>query len=226
MLPPEGSITLIVAILIGLVTGAISTQCKTLFGLLGVYLVAFFLALILGGAVEAHAAGKHVFYDFGDNLLHHLAVAILGVTLIHLAILGTAQLIRNTAAQSTASSGQPHAYIPHALGLLNLFAPVGGCVAQLIYWRVKRADQAASDEAKEALQFQAMFVAVLFLADVLGGAIGGIIGGLISMAMGLALLAWLIQTIVAIIKAKRNGSYSYPLSVRLLRRSQLVTPVA
>lgn len=225
MLPPEGSITLIFAILIGLVTGAISTRCKTLFGLLGVYLVAFFLALILGAAVEAHAAGKHFYYDFGDNLLHHLAVAILGVTLVHLAILGTAHLIRNTAAQGAVASGQSRMYIPHALGLLNLFAPVG-CVAQLIYWRVKRADQAASDEAKEALQFQAMFVAVLFLVDVLVRAIGGIIGGIIGMSMALVLLAWLTQTIVAIIKAKRNGSYSYPLSVRLLRRSQLVTPVA
>jgi uncharacterized Tic20 family protein len=225
MLPPEGSITLIVAILIGLVTGGISTQCKTLFGLLGVYLVAFFLALLLGAAVEAHAVGKYFYYDFGDNLLHHLALAILGATLVHLAILGTAYLIRNTAAQSTASSGQARAYIPHALGLLNLFSPVG-CVAQLIYWRVKRADQAASDEAKEALQFQAMFVAVYILLGVLGGAIGGNIEVIISMALTLGFMAWLIQTIVAIIKAKRNGSYSYPLSVRLLRRSQLVTPVA
>lgn len=223
MLPPEGSITLICAILLGLATGAISTRCKTLFGLLGVYLVAFFLALILGAAVEAHAAGKHHFYDFGDNLLHHLAVAILGVTLVNLAILGTAHLVRNTGTQNTASLGQTHAYIPHALGLLNLFAPVG-CVAQLIYWGVKRDDHAASDEAKEALQFQAALMVIVVFGQIIAAQIGGGTGLFIGMALTLVLLAGLIQTIVAIIKAKRNGSYSYPLSVRLLRRPQLVTP--
>lgn len=215
MLPPEGMITLTVAIILGLLTGAISTRCKTFFGILAVYLVAFLGALILGAIIELHAAGKAFGYTFGDNLIYHLATAIIAVTAAHLLSFWIVGFFSRDSLGSSDVENLNRLYIPHMLGLLNLIAPLG-CIAQLIYWCVNRKNQKAANEAKRALQFQATFAAFFLAGTTFTDNLGGILEFALSMLLMIAFLCWLVQTLVAIYKAKRNGEYRYRFSLRFL----------
>lgn len=215
MLPPEGMITLTVATILGLLTGAISTRCKNFFGILGVYLIAFIGALILGAITEVHAAGKAFGYTFGDNLLHHLATSIVAVTIAHVLSFWVVGIFTRDTLGSSSVEARNRLYVPHALGVLNLIAPLG-CIAQLIYWGANRSNQRAADEAKRALEFQATFAALFLAGATLTDKIEGVFEFALTMLLLIAFFCWLIQTLIAIIKAKRNGEYRYRFSLRFL----------
>lgn len=215
MLPPEGMITLTVAIVLGLLTGAISTRCKTFFGILGVYLIAFIGALILGAITEVHAAGKAFGYTFGDNLIHHLATSIIAVTIAHILSFWIVGVFTRDTLGSSNVEARNRMYVPHVLGILNLIVPLG-CIAQLIYWGANRNNQRAADEAKRALQFQTTFAALFIAGTTLADKVEGVFEFALTILLLIAFFGWLIQTLVATFKAKRNGEYRYRFNLRFL----------
>lgn len=215
MLPPEGIITLTVAIVLGLLAGAISTRCKTFFGILGVYLIAFLGALALGVITEVHAAGKAFGYTFGDNLIHHLVTSIIAVTIAYILSFWVIGFFTRDALGGSNVEARNRLYVPHILGVLNLIVPLG-CIAQIIYWGVNRNNQRAADEVKRALQFQATFAALFLVGTELADKLEGGFGVALSILLLFAFLGWLSQTLVAIFKAKRNGEYRYRFSLRFL----------
>lgn len=219
MLPPYGEFTLILSLLLGIISGIIAATRKTSKGHVICYLVTFILAFIISCLVEAHGASQHFFYDFGDHLLHHFAVAVIASTVCHVAVFALIKLGKSFFASDDPSA--PKAYVPHAFGLMNLINPVG-TVAIAIYWAINRKHPVLAVAAKQAFTFQLIFTVLIGLLPILTPRTGFIAETLGFLSL-IVIVGWVVLTIMAIVKARKNPHFSYPL---LGRRGTAVTPAS
>lgn len=118
--------------------------------------------------------------------------------------------------------------LAHLSALLGAFVLplVGGIVAPLLIWLIKRDEMSfVDDQAKEALNFN---ISVAIYGTVIG-ALTTISALLIVVLIGLPLLivfgiaslalfaAWFVLAIVAAVKANEGVAYRYPLTLRLVK---------
>lgn len=106
--------------------------------------------------------------------------------------------------------------------LTSLFGGWGTFVGPLIIWLLKKDTLPfVDDQAKEALNFN---ITVAILALVMAGVFGFFT--LVTLGLGLIVvvpivaafvLAWLVVTILAAIRANEGKAYRYPFAIRLIK---------
>lgn len=103
------------------------------------------------------------------------------------------------------------AMVCHILGLAGLLGiPFGNILGPLVVWLLKKEQFAfVNEQGKEALNFQ---ITMLIYGIVAGILCFVLIGFLL---LPIVLIAWLVLTIVAAIKAKDGVHYRYPFTIRL-----------
>ncbi|MGO3886683.1 MAG: DUF4870 domain-containing protein [Mycetocola sp.] len=115
----------------------------------------------------------------------------------------------------TPDADRQWAILGHALGIFTVLGP-------LIVWLLFRdRGQRTNMEAKEALNFQLTVLLAIAALTVVGvllnvisfGTLGFVIGG----AVWLVQLSGVIFAIVGAIMCAQQGSYRYPIAVRLIR---------
>lgn len=103
------------------------------------------------------------------------------------------------------------AMLAHISALSGVIIPFGCILGPLIIWLIKRDEMSfVNDQAKEALNFNISMTIYAIVA-----------GMLIFVAIGIVLLpvvliAWLVLTIMAAVKANEGIAYRYPLTLRLV----------
>lgn len=101
--------------------------------------------------------------------------------------------------------------LAHISALSGFIIPFGSILGPLIIWLIKRDEMSfVNDQAKEALNFNISMTIYAIVA-----------GMLIFVAIGIVLLpvvliAWLVLTIMAAVKANEGVAYRYPLTLRLV----------
>ena len=102
------------------------------------------------------------------------------------------------------------------LGHLSAFAAfvlpaLGNIIGPLVIWLIKKDSMPfAADQAREALNFNITF-------SILALVCGGLVFLLIGIPLLIALVvAWLVLTIVAAVKANAGVAYRYPFCLRLV----------
>lgn len=124
-----------------------------------------------------------------------------------------------------APEGEPSAdektwgMLAHLSALSGLVTGGVGCiVGPLVVWLVKKDTMPfVADQAKEALNFN---LTVLLVAIVLGLLTVGSVFLLtpLTALAGMALfIAWLVLTIIALVKANEGVAYRYPFAIRLVK---------
>lgn len=206
MLPPYGEFTLILSLVLSLISGLLISAATRKTS--KVYTAALIIAVPVSCLVEAYGSSRSFFYDFGDHLIHHFAVAFLASIALHFALLVVIEPIK---ALFTGSVNSPSAkaYVPHALGLLNISIPVG-TVAIAIYWALNRKHHVLAAAARQAFTFQLAYTLLICLIPFLMPSTGKVVETLWFVPL-IMIIAWLALTIVAIFKARSNPHYSYPL---------------
>jgi uncharacterized Tic20 family protein len=103
------------------------------------------------------------------------------------------------------------AMIAHLSALLVYPTLIGGIVAPLVIWLIRRDDMSfAADQAKETLNFQI----TVYLVGLVCGVLFLILIGFVL--MGLLVIAHVVLTIVAAVKASEGVAYRYPFNLRLI----------
>jgi len=117
----------------------------------------------------------------------------------------------SVAASSISKEERNWAMLAHLSALLGYPTLIGGIVGPLVIWLIRKDDMSfAADQAKETLNFQitvyliGLVCAVLFL----------ILVGFVL--MGLLVIAHIVLTIVAAVKASEGVAYRYPFNLRLI----------
>ena len=109
------------------------------------------------------------------------------------------------AEEGESSQSNTLAMLCHLSGLFGFLGP-------LIIWLIKKDNDPVVDrEGKEALNFQISIMIYSFVSFIL---LFVVIGGFL---MPIVYLAWLILTVVGAIKANQSGSFTYPLTIRLIK---------
>ncbi|WP_339527648.1 DUF4870 domain-containing protein [Pseudomonas mucidolens] len=104
------------------------------------------------------------------------------------------------------------AMLCHFAAFFGLVFPFGSLLGPLILWQVKKdMDPLIDDQGKEALNFQ-ITVAIAWLVCIVLGFV--VIGFLL---MVVVVIAALVLTIIAGIKANKGIAYRYPLTWRLIK---------
>lgn len=109
--------------------------------------------------------------------------------------------------------------LAHLSALSGLLTGGIGCVVgPLVVWLIKKDTLPfVDDQGKEALNFNItlLLVAVLLWAMVIF-TLG--IGVILALPLGILIgLAWLVLTIVALVKANEGEAYRYPFALRLIK---------
>ena len=101
----------------------------------------------------------------------------------------------------------------HLSALTGLFTGgVGNIVGPLVIWLVKKDSMPfASDQAKEALNFNITMLIAAFIGFLLTFILIGLV------LLPLIGIAWLVFTILAGIKANEGVAYRYPYALRLIK---------
>jgi uncharacterized Tic20 family protein len=109
------------------------------------------------------------------------------------------------------------AHLSSLLGAL-LTGGIGVFIGPLVIWLIKKETMPfVDDQGKEALNFS-ITLAILFVALFILTVITFFIGALLTVPVGLAaVVAWLVLTVIASIKASEGVSYRYPLTLRLIK---------
>ena len=211
MLPEEGILTIIGCIIVGI-----------FFGLTNRYLIGLILSVILALLVESYAVNNHFWYKFGDNLFKHLMIAICVFSAIFFVMRLFPMLLKKkrivTPKYGLAPTG-PHktAIIPHALGLLNFF-PFAGSIALAIYWVFNRtAEPARVEQIKDSFHFQALYMVLLVVTFALS-TIMPYPHTFSLITTQILRAAWFIVTVSAVAFSAYNGSFYYPVKLRLFSR--------
>jgi hypothetical protein len=103
------------------------------------------------------------------------------------------------------------AMLAHLSALLVYPTLIGGIVAPLVIWLIRKDDMTfAADQAKETLNFQI----TVYLIGLVCGILFLILIGFVL--MGLLVLTHVILTIVAAVKASEGVAYRYPFNLRLI----------
>ncbi|MCP8466946.1 DUF4870 domain-containing protein [Pseudomonas sp. ZM23] len=100
----------------------------------------------------------------------------------------------------------------HLAAFLGFFLPIGNLIGPLIIWQLKRETDAFVDQqGKEALNFQITVTIALTISCLLMLLLVGFV------LAGLVVVAALILTIIAGVKASEGVDYRYPFTWRPLR---------
>jgi uncharacterized Tic20 family protein len=103
------------------------------------------------------------------------------------------------------------AMIAHLSALLVYPTLIGGIVAPLVIWLIRKDDMSfAADQAKETLNFQI----TVYLVGLVCGVLFLILIGFVL--MGLLVIVHVVLTIVAAVKASEGVAYRYPFNLRLI----------
>ncbi|KAF1028565.1 MAG: hypothetical protein GAK37_02177 [Pseudomonas sp.] len=104
------------------------------------------------------------------------------------------------------------AMLCHFAAFFGLMFPFGSLLGPLILWQVKKdMDPFIDDQGKEALNFQ-ITVAIAWLVCIVLGFV--VVGWLL---MTILVVAALVLTIIAGIKANKGLAYRYPFTWRLIK---------
>ncbi len=103
------------------------------------------------------------------------------------------------------------AMFAHLSALLVYPTLIGGIVGPLVIWLMRKDDMSfAADQAKETLNFQI----TVYLVGLVCGILFLILVGFVL--MGLLIVAHVVLTIVAAVKASEGVAYRYPFNLRLI----------
>lgn len=103
------------------------------------------------------------------------------------------------------------AMLAHLSALLVYPTLIGGIVGPLVIWLIRKDDMSfAADQAKETLNFQI----TVYLAGLVCGILMLVLIGFVL--FGLLVLAHIVLTIVAAVKASEGVGYRYPFNLRLI----------
>ncbi len=103
------------------------------------------------------------------------------------------------------------AMFAHLSALLVYPTLIGGIVGPLVIWLMRKDDMSfAADQAKETLNFQI----TVYLVGLVCGILFLILVGFVL--MGLLVVAHVVLTIVAAVKASEGVAYRYPFNLRLI----------
>jgi uncharacterized Tic20 family protein len=118
---------------------------------------------------------------------------------------------------AVSSEERTWALIGHLSAFSAFITIVGGVVAPLVVWLVKRDTLPfAGDQAKEALNFN-ITIAIGFAALWIITIVTFGIGLLLTVPLGIALfVAWVVFVVIAAIKANEGVAYRYPFTLRLV----------
>ena len=118
---------------------------------------------------------------------------------------------------TVSSEERTWALIGHLSAFSAFITIVGGVVAPLVVWLVKRDTLPfAGDQAKEALNFN-ITVAIGFAALWIITIVTFGIGLLLTVPLGIILfVAWVVFVVMAAIKANEGVAYRYPFTLRLV----------
>ena len=101
--------------------------------------------------------------------------------------------------------------LAHISALSGFIIPFGSILGPLIIWLIKRDEMSfVNDQAKEALNFNISMTIYAIVAGVLIFVAIGIV------LLPVVLIAWLVLTIMAAVKANEGVAYRYPLTLRLV----------
>lgn len=103
------------------------------------------------------------------------------------------------------------AMFAHLSALLVYPTLIGGIVGPLVIWLMRKDDMSfAADQAKETLNFQI----TVYLMGLVCGILFLILIGFVL--MGLLVIAHVVLTIIAAVKASEGVAYRYPFNLRLI----------
>ena len=104
------------------------------------------------------------------------------------------------------------AMLCHLTAFTGYFIPFGNIIGPLVIWLIKKDDLAVVDEnGKESLNFQ---ISMTIYATIAGLLIFVLIGFLL---LPIVVIAQVVFTIIAAIKANNGEAYRYPMTIRLLK---------
>lgn len=108
--------------------------------------------------------------------------------------------------------------LTHLAALSGVFTLIGCVIGPLVVWLIKKDTMAfVDDQGKEALNFNItlMLIAVVLWAfAIVTFGIGLLI---VVPVAGVLAIAWLVLTIIAMIKANEGVAYRYPFALRLIK---------
>lgn len=115
------------------------------------------------------------------------------------------------AASAVSKEERNWAVLAHVSALLVYPTLIGGIVGPLVIWLIRRDDMSfAADQAKETLNFQI----TVYLAGLVCGVLMLLLVGFVL--LGLLVVAHLVLTIIAAVKASEGVAYRYPFNLRLI----------
>jgi len=114
--------------------------------------------------------------------------------------------------ETSSSEANLWSMLCHLSSLLGFVIPFGNLVGPIVVWAIKRQEIPAVDaHGKESLNFQITVTIAAIIAGILCFVIIGFI------LLPIILLAWVILTIIASVKANAGESYKYPFTLRLVK---------
>ncbi len=100
----------------------------------------------------------------------------------------------------------------HLSSLAGLIVPFGNILGPLILWQVKKAEfPFVDDQGKEAVNFNITMAIASIVAAILTVVLIGFL------LLPVIVIAWLIFTVIAAMKANEGVAYRYPLTLRLIK---------
>lgn len=102
--------------------------------------------------------------------------------------------------------------IAHLSALVGVVIPFGSIIAPLVVWLMKKEQSAfVADQGKESLNFNITVGIGILICWALALILIGFL------LMGILVIAWLVLTIMAAIKANEGVAYRYPFALRLVK---------
>ena len=104
------------------------------------------------------------------------------------------------------------AMLCHLTAFTGFFIPLGNIIGPLVIWLIKKDELAVVDEnGKESLNFQISMTIYATIASLLIFVFIGIL------LLPVVIIAQVVFTIIASIKANNGEAYRYPLTIRFLK---------
>ena len=121
------------------------------------------------------------------------------------------QPIASTVTSAISKEERNWAMFAHLSALLVYPTLIGGIVGPLVIWLMRKDDMSfAADQAKETLNFQI----TVYLMGLVCGILFLILIGFVL--FGLLVVAHVVLTIIAAVKASEGVAYRYPFNLRLI----------
>lgn len=121
------------------------------------------------------------------------------------------QPIASTATSAISKEERNWAMFAHLSALLVYPTLIGGIVGPLVIWLMRKDDMSfAADQAKETLNFQITVYLIGLVCCILFLILIGFV------LFGLLVVAHVVLTIIAAVKASEGVAYRYPFNLRLI----------